>query len=197
MKILSYIAIVFFSVLSLSCSSDHASTDADSSVNPAIQATYGVRNAYEVASYLGVVTGVKVFTETNNNVSGVWTTKSGSLCGVGTLNAKCVQALFDVSYRVFQRVVALEAAQTASSRKFFGQVTLGGNINQFTAQKKASVAETLLLRLMGRNPTAEEIDAVTQTFTAILAVAPAPTTNQAVTILAATVAASTLGGSSH
>ncbi len=68
---------------------------------------------------------------------------------------------------------------------------------QFTAAKKATLAETMLTRLMGRAPTAEEIDAVVQTFTAILAVSPAPNTNQALVILGATVAASTLAGSGH
>ena len=52
MKILGYIAIVLFSALTLSCSSDHADVASDASNNPAIQATYGIRNAYEVAAYL-------------------------------------------------------------------------------------------------------------------------------------------------
>ncbi len=194
LKILIAIGLVA-SAFSLSCGSSHSAEDNVGPLPPTIQKTYGVRGSYEVASFLAVTTGIKVATDGNNNISTTWASKANSLCGLGTLNPKCQQALFDIAFRVFGRLVTNESALPASSRKWFGLVAFSGagsTIAQFDATKNTAISTLLLVRLMGRKPTAEEINAVSQTATAILAVTPAPSVATFLSVLSATVAASTL-----
>ena len=189
-----------FSALSLSCAKVSAKGGNGQSGQLTIQATFGVRNAHEVARFLKVSTGVDPIT--NGTVAGTFTSKKAALSSGTTLNAKNLQAIIDIAYQTFGVVITNESPAGAAKR-WFGDVNFSSNgVTQFTAAKKDAICANFLTRLMGQKPIAAEQAACVQTFTEISAVsvtiaggnAAAANRNETLKVFAATLVASTLGG---
>jgi len=191
---------VVFSAFSVSCAKVSSKNGSGQSGDLTIQATFGVRNAHEVARFLKVATGVDPIT--NGTVAGTFTSRKSALSSGTTLNAKNLQAIVDIAYQTFGVVVTNESPAGAAKR-WFGDVNFSSNgVTQFTAAKKEAICLNFLTRLMGQKPMATETAACVQTFTEISDVsvaiaggnATAANRNETLKVFAATLVASTLGG---